>query len=470
MGIVVLATIAGLAAAYTWDVPLAAGFSTGLIVLIGFARAAGFKPSEIGRSMLDGIGHTKEVIWLLLLVAVIIPAWAASGTLGQLVGYGLTMVSPQFFLTISFVLCTMISMLLGTSTGTLSSIGIPLMGMASHWGIPLPAAAGAVISGAFVGDRTSPFSSAHQLVAASTGNTVSGQWKAMAPTTIGAILAATAFFVYLDLQAGRSNETHYVSSQTVAASGIYYLIPAVVLFGSLVCRIKTKYGFMLSIASAMIVGSATAGIRPMEWLHIILFGADGTAAQGKGLLHMMSQVALIALAGAFNGILERSQIVGAYIGKLMGGLHSLTSATWRTGAFGLGLCLISCTQTLPVMMSGRNILPLWKERFDTAQLARIIADTSLVFAAMVPWNLLAVLCSTLVGLPVEMYVPYCIFLWILPLFTMLQSLYRDRFRPDSECTVRFGHANHEKGGVLKDGETKGEPSTCADNCTGHRDG
>ncbi len=78
------------------------------------------------------------------------------------------------------------------------------------------------------------------------------------------------------------------------------------------------------------------------------------------------------------------------------------------------------------MMSGRSLLPIWSQRHEPVQLARVVADTSLIFAALIPWNMLAILCSTVMGVPVESYAPYAVFLWTLPLLTLLHSRIRGR--------------------------------------------
>ncbi|XOK64331.1 Na+/H+ antiporter NhaC family protein [Paenibacillus elgii] len=425
--IIVGITVLGIAAAYMVQIPVVFGFSAGLLALILISLHSGIRGKELGAGIWEGVRRTKEVVWLLLLVGMILPCWAVSGTVDELVRWALAVVQPQYALTFSFLICAFVSMILGTSTGTLSAVGVPLIGMAIHVGVPLPYVAGAVVSGIFVGDRTSPFSSAHQLIAASTETSIPRQWRAMAPTSALALLVSLAFYGWLDLRTAKGlveQSANLIPSDL--GESLVLLIPILVLLGSIVLRLKTKYGFLLSIAAAIIVGSLQKGVGPAAWLKAMWSGAEHSIVEGKGLLSMISLVSLIVLAGAFNGILERSNLIGAYIERMMGEMPSLASATWRTGAFGLVLCLISCTQTLPIIMSGRNILPLWNRRFSSAHLSRVIADTSAVLAAAVPWNLLAVLCSTFVGVPVEQYLPFAIFLWSLPLCTYLYSGYLDR--------------------------------------------
>ncbi|MZQ81780.1 sodium:proton antiporter [Paenibacillus sp. 5J-6] len=434
LGVTILITILGLAAAYVLHIALAIGFSFGLITLVVIVWRSGAAFRGILRSMWEGIKHTKEVMWILALVGVVIPTWTASGTIPYMIDLGLRVVDPSFFLTFSFVLSVCISMLLGTSTGTLSSVGIPLIGLALLLQIPLPMVAGALVSGAFVGDRTSPFSSANRLVASSTGVSVKDLFKALLPTTIGAGCITFAFFLFCDM----SREWHHGEKDLLREQfgtgfnySIWLLLPVLLLLLSILLRFKTRNGFLLSIASAIGIGIIFQGVTWNQWLHAMWFGYHSSlfdSLQTKGLFNMVELIVLIGLAGAFNGILEENRVLEAYMQKLLGGSStSLFAATFRTALFGLGLGMVSCTQTLPIMMSGRSLLPFWEERFPRSQLARVVADSSLILAAMIPWNMLAIVCGTIVGVPVEQYVSYAPFLWALPICTLIWSYgWRDR--------------------------------------------
>ncbi|UHA74923.1 Na+/H+ antiporter NhaC family protein [Paenibacillus sp. 481] len=431
---VVVTTIGGLTAAYLLGIPLILGFALGFATLTLYSRKQGVAWSTLTHAMRDGATHTLEVVWILVMVGLVIPTWTLSGTIPYLIEQGLQWIHPAYMVTLTFWFAALFSMLLGTSTGTLSAVGIPMMGAAAIAGVPLPLMAGALVSGAFVGDRTSPFSSAHRLVADSTGTTVSRQYPAMAPTTLLGLGAATAFFLFMDLNgswATGSSVVHLDAFRQQFTFSPWLVLPAVVLIGAILFRLKTRYAFMLSIATAIVLGVWLQDVAPMDWVRSMLFGYENTALPSlhtKGLLSMLDLVLLIALAGSYNGILEATRTLEPYMVALMGQQPSLPSATVKVGLFGLALGLVSCTQTLPIMMAGRNVLPLWSSRFPKEQLSRVIADTALVFAAMVPWNMLAVLCGTILGVPVHEYVPYAVFLWSLPLFTLIVStLMRRRY-------------------------------------------
>jgi NhaC family Na+:H+ antiporter len=456
LSITIITTVLGLGTAYLLQIPLALGFITGLGVLIGITLQQGVPVRLLVRSMASGILHTKEVIYILLLVGLMIPAWTASGTIPFLIDTGLGLLNPAYFVSFCFVFAAIISMILGTSTGTLSAVGIPLIGMAGLLHIPLPLAAGALVSGAFVGDRTSPFSSAHQLVAASTGMSVKGQYKYLLPTTLLAFGSALAFFVIEDIHGQwksmvpQGSTTDHALKSAVYVSNFYYTpwlwLPIAVLLGTILLRFKARYGFLLSIGVSILLGTVFQGIDASTWLHHLWSGYTSEhlpSLHGKGVSSMINLIILIGLAGAYNGILEETKVIEPYIISLFGRSSSLGTATLRTGLFGLALALLACTQTLPIMMTGRNLLPLWELRFPKGHLSRVVADAPLIFSAMVPWNMLAILCATIVGVPVEQYALFAVFLWTLPLFTLILSYLVDRKSSRSNDYVKDSTSRNE---------------------------
>lgn len=421
--------LAGLLGAYLLSLPLAVGFALGLIVLIVTLINHGILFKDLWRYMAEGAGHTKEVMLILLLVGMLIPAWMASGTIPYLIDAGLMLVHPSYFVTGSFVLAAIVSMLLGTSTGTISSVGIPLIGMAAFLHIPLPLAAGAVISGAFIGDRTSPISSAHRLVAASTGLTVRELVGALLPTTFAGIAVCFLIYGISDWQGQWAQGLE--GSVPITGFYLYFryhavlLIPPVVLLGAILLRWKTHIAFLLSAVASVVLGARLQGIGAEQWIRYMWSGFASDALpnlHAKGVSGMVSLIVLIGLAGAFNGILEETGLTRPYAERIIGSSSSLLRATWGAVLFGLGLALVCCTQSLPIMMTGRSLLEAWTKRFQRGALARATADGSLVFAPLVPWNMVAVLCSTIVGVPVAEYAGYAVFLWVLPLLTLLMTL------------------------------------------------
>jgi NhaC family Na+:H+ antiporter len=249
------------------------------------------------------------------------------------------------------VFAAVISMILGTSMGTLSSVGIPLMGAGALLQIPMPLLAAAVVCGVFVGDRTSPFSSANQLVAASTGTTVRKHFRFLAPTTIMALVASLLYFAWKDRVGVWHTNGNLLEHQTYKDFFQYsdwLWVPIGILLIAMLLRIKTKYCFLLSIASSLIIGTILQGITFQVWLDYLWNGFSMvglSTLQCKGLFSMFDLIALFVMTGAFNGILEETKFIQPYMIQLFGQSSLMGVATIRTVLFGLALALLSYTQT-----------------------------------------------------------------------------------------------------------------------------
>jgi NhaC family Na+:H+ antiporter len=427
---VTVTTVAGLAVAYVLELPLAAGFSFGLLLLAFKMWRGGLAPGELWRESRQGALHAREVIFILLAVSLLLPTWSAIGTIDAMIALGLRWFDPAHFLTGAFLLSGVIAFILGTSTGTLSAVGIPVMGMAAELGIPLSMTAGALVSGAFVGDRGSPFSSAFRLTADSAGVEPQRLARAKLPTTLLGLASSVVFFTAADRFGGWEDGAPDAKAAALgalpAAGDLWLYLPPVLLVAAMLLRLGIRWAFLLAIASGIGIGIGHTGIPAGEWPALLWFGwTDDTGHTAKGMLHMIDLMVLIALAGAFNGLLERSGGIEPIVRKWFASDCGLPGATWRAGLFGLGLGLVSCTQTLPIMMTGRHLRSIWGSRFGHDHLGRVVADTSLLFAALVPWNMLAILCGTLLGVPVMDYVPFAVYVWSIPLFTLLYSIWRN---------------------------------------------
>lgn len=424
-------TLGGLATASALDVPLVLGFVVGFAALLLLIRRHGFTWRDVARPLFQGMIETREVIWILVCVGILIPAWTACGTIPYMIDLGIGLVPPAWFLTGSFLLSTAIALLLGTSTGTLSFVGIPLIGVSATLGVPLGAAAGALVSGAFVGERSSPFSSARKLVGVSTATSLRPLSPELLPTALIGVVAAAIAYILMDGQGGWSLPADHPTGAMYAGAFAYspwLLLPPAALLAANLLRWKTRNAFLLSIAVAIAVGMATQAFDPQVWLHYIAYGYDDISQPslyGKGLVHMIELVSLIAVAGAFNGTLQHTKLADGLWESIVGKSRALAVGTVRVGLFGLVLCLVCCTQTLPIMMSGRNLLPSWRKTFTPEQLNRVVSDTTLLFAPLVPWNLLALLCATILGVDVLAFLPYAVFLWTVPIATVAVSTVYD---------------------------------------------
>ncbi|WP_442593945.1 Na+/H+ antiporter NhaC family protein [Neobacillus sp. D3-1R] len=357
------------------------------------------------------------MIWILFLVGFLLPSWFHAGTINQMVTIALNIITPDYFFTLSFIIALFFSMILGTSVGTLSSIGIPIMGTAIALHLPSDIVAGALVSGAFVGDRTSPFSSAHQLLAHTVEITVKKQWKAMSLTTVLAIVLGIIFYRFLDIHFLHNFSITIYSSEKMELSFIKFL-PPIVLIVMVLFRYKILYAFIFSITIACFL-SFLDGIKIGELLTSLWEGIDGL---GGGLANMYLLLLFLALAGAYNGLLEELKVIQTLLDRWLQASHSLLNDTIKTMIATLGITLVAANQTLPIILTGRSFLAHWSAKYSNEELARVMGDSTMLFPGIVPWSVLTIMCSTIMGVSIFEYFSYAVFLWILPILTIGVSI------------------------------------------------
>ncbi|MEH7276883.1 Na+/H+ antiporter NhaC family protein, partial [Neobacillus vireti] len=392
------------------------GFLPGYITLVILSKQKNQSLKKIIRISLKGVYKTRIVILILFLVSFLLPSWYLSGTIDQMVRLALYFINPDYFFVLTFIAAMVFSMLLGTTVGTLSAIGIPILGTALVLNLPTEVVAGALVSGAFVGDRTSPFSSAHQLLAHTLELPVKKQWNAMLLTTVMAVGMSLLFYGAFDYFSVPG--LHQVETLHGYEFSLIKFIPPIVLLLLVLFKVSILYAFLSSILSAAIITLLEgAGV-----LEIALAFWSGIEGLGGGFIHMYQLLLFLALAGAYNGLLEELNVIQPYLDKWMKNSSSLTSDTLKTLFATLLISLIAANQTLPIILTGRSFLRHWANKYGKEELARVMGDTTMLFPGMVPWSVLAIMCSTILGIPILGFLPYAFFLWILPLLTLVVSI------------------------------------------------
>ena len=417
--LLIIVTIAGVVWSVTTQHPLVIGFFPGFLVLVLLTKMKKVSVKQILHISIQGVKKTRIVILILLMVSFLLPSWFMSGTIDQMVKIALHFITPKHFIVLSFMISMGFSMLLGTTIGTLSSIGIPILGTAIVLHLPVEVVAGALVSGAFVGDRTSPFSSSHQLLAHTVEISVKRQGKAMLLTTVTAVIVCLCFYMISDyLQSG----TSIAKTKPLLWNELSMIkfIPPLVLILFVIVRIHIIYSFLSSILSAALI--ALFGGAPFT--KIVAAFWNGIDGLGGGFLHMYELLLFLALAGAYNGLLEELNVVQPYLDKWLQSSQSLVGDTLKTLVATLLISFIAANQTLPIILTGRSFLPHWSSKYGKEELARVMGDTTMLFPGMVPWSVLAIMCTTIVRVPLVDYLPYALFLWILPLITFFISLFK----------------------------------------------
>jgi Na+:H+ antiporter, NhaC family len=410
-------TLTGVVWSVIFHHPLVLGFFPGYLMLVWLSKNKGKSTKQILHISLIGINKTKIVILILFLVSFLLPTWYLSGTIQQMVDIALHFIIPTHFFVLTFFSAMVFSLLLGTTVGTLSAIGIPIIGTAIVLHLPVEVVAGALVSGAFVGDRTSPYSSAHQLLSHTVELPVKRQWKAMFLTSIVAIILCFCFYGIADYLFSRS-AVSTTKNLSWAELSLVKFVPPFILIGFVLLRFSIIYAFLTSIFSAMMI-SIFGGTPVTKIVYTMWNGIEGL---GGGFLHMYELLLFLALAGAYNGLLEEMNVIQPYLDKWLQSSDSLTGDTFKILLATWVITLVAANQTLPIILTGRSFLPHWSSKYGKEELARVMGDTTMLFPGIVPWSVLAIMCSTIVGVHIFDYLPYALFLWTLPIVTILVSM------------------------------------------------
>ncbi|WP_161524784.1 Na+/H+ antiporter NhaC family protein [Alteribacter lacisalsi] len=410
-------TLVFLMGAIAISFPLALAMVPGVAALVVLCRKKEISWHTIGQASLTGVSRNKNVAWLLAFIGLILPTWYMAGTIDDLNALFLTFISPDYFLTVAFLVTALMSFTVGSSVGSLSIVGIPLMSAGLTLGLPAPLVAGALVSGSFVGDRSSPLSSSFQLLAFSVELKVQEHLRSITPTMIITVtLTALIFFLADSLVAAGGSNTASAAGALDWNSLSLSLVPPVLLLVLIFMGKEMKTCF----SAGILAGGAILlyrGTSLQAWAEGAVTGAGGL----NGLIGMLPFVLFILIVGAYCQIIEETGMLQPFIERVFHDTSNLTKNTAQTVGVAAGVSLISPNQSFPILLAGRSLLPHWRTHFHRRELSRTLADSTVVFAGLVPWSLLAILCSTIVGVPVIVYLPFTVFLWLAPIVTIAYS-------------------------------------------------
>lgn len=411
-------TLGPLMAAITIDFPLAAAMLPGLISLLLLCAKKQIPGRELFSAVKKGMHRNRNVAWLLVFIGLLLPTWGLAGTIDDLNNLFLTFIAPDYFLAIAFLITAVMSFIVGSAVGSLSIVGIPLMSAGMTLQLPAAIVAGALVSGAFVGDRSSPLSSSFQLLAFSTELTIRQHLRTISPTLFLSLFAVSIIFLAADLTLTPASAAVEAGDGILWSSLAVSFIPPALLLLLITLGKEMKVCFSLAIISAGVI-LLSRGVSLDAWLQGAFWGADSL----NGLIDMLPFVLFILLVGAYCQIIEESEMLQPLLESVFRNTTSLPVNTAQTVGVAAGVSLLSPNQSFPILLTGRSLLPHWNKYFTNQGLSRTLADSTVVFAGMVPWSLLAILCSTIVGVPVLSYLPFAVFLWLTPFITIGYSLY-----------------------------------------------
>ncbi|MBV7298408.1 Na+/H+ antiporter NhaC [Enterovibrio paralichthyis] len=406
----------------------------GVIVASLIALKCGFSWKDIQGGMVNGIYNALPAMIILMIVGALIGVWILAGVVPTLIYYGLKILAPEIFLPACVIICAVTSLATGTSWGTTGTIGVALMGVGGGLGFPLPLVAGAVLSGAYFGDKMSPLSDTTNLAPAMAGTDLFTHIKHMSYTT-GVSITLTLIIeavIGMKYSSGGGN-IERINTILTTLDNAFFINP--VLFLPLLLVLFVSYKKMPAIpgiALGVIAGAVcAAGLQGADYNAIasVAFGGytsetgiedvDSLLSRG-GLDSMMYTISLIIVAMMFGGVMERTNQLRVIADKILSAAKSTGSLIVSTVLTAIGANLILCDQYMAIVMSARSYAEAYRERgLAPENLSRAVEDSATVTANLVPWNSGGAYQAATLGVATLAYLPFNFFCWISPLVTIL---------------------------------------------------
>lgn len=406
----------------------------GVLIASLVALKIGYTWKFIENSMIKGISQAMQSIIILAIIGVLIGIWILAGVVPTMIYYGLMILKPSIFLVATVLITSITSLATGTSWGTAGTMGIALMGIASGLGIPAPVTAGAVLSGAYFGDKMSPLSDTTNLAPAMAGTDVFTHIKSMAKPTLIAYGLTLLIFGFLSAKyRGASADLSNVNiianglKETFTISPVLLLAPLVVII-SIAKKLPAVPGIALGIIIAAILGPIYQGINFGDILSAGLNGyvsntgleaVDQLLTTG-GLNNMMSSISLTIIAMMFGGIAEETGILEAIVKKFLHRVQSVVGLVIST--------ILTCVftnasmpeQYISIVVPGRMFKNEYKERnLDPTLLSSTLESGGTVTSAMIPWNTCGTYMTTVLGVSTVHYLPFLFFNLLMPIVQVI---------------------------------------------------
>lgn len=412
--------------------PMIGLFASWIFIYL-FCVAVRIPYSKVVDGAFEAIRMVVPTLCLLMAIGVMIGTWLQSGTIATIIAWGLKMINPAWLLPLTLLFCSLLSLVTGTSYGSVGSAGVAMMAIGNAMGINPGMVAGAVICGAMFGDKLSPLSDTTNLAPAVAGAKLGEHIRSMLWTTLPTYVITLIIFTVLGfLQTAGDYTTGNISTYVDALNnefhlGFFTMIPAILIIVLLLCKVNA--------ISALGISSFAAGFVSFFVQHDTLQSIIRTAYNGYstaieepvlqsilnrgGMGSMLQYVAIICFAVGMGGMLEKLGVLDHILNAIVKRINSDGSMILATLITGYVTSLISCSQPMAHVLTGRLMAPIFKERKVAPEiLSRCLEDSGTLAGPMIPWHGYGVYMAGTLGVAWAAFFPYLFLLYLTPIFSI----------------------------------------------------
>ena len=399
------------------------------------------------RQIAKTMGGVAVTILILLAVGMLSGSWMVSGIVPTLIYYGVQLLSPQFFLVCACIICALVSLLSGSSWTTIATIGVALLGISHALGISEAVAAGAIISGAYFGDKMSPLSDTTILASSSTGVDLFTHIRYMMFTTMPTFAITLILFAIIGLgEAGDSVVHVHQYNEGLSATFNISLWTLLVPVLTAVLIVRRVPSLIVLFLSALMAGITALILQPhiltqiagdaslctaaalTKGLAITYYGATavetGSAELNElvstgGMTGMLNTIWLIVCAMCFGAVMVASGMIESITRVVISWVRSRVGLVASTASTGLFLNITTGDQFISIVLTANMFQNVYeKQGYEPRLLSRTCEDSATVTSVLVPWNTCGMTQSTVLGVATIAYLPYCFFNILSPLMTI----------------------------------------------------
>ena len=405
-------------------------------VAAGVAHRFGHDWASLELAVIEAIRLAMRAILILLVIGMLIGTWLAGGIVPALIHWGLLLLSPSWFLPTACAVCSIVSLVSGSSWSTAGTVGLAMIGIGSAMGIDPAMTAGAVVSGAYFGDKLSPLSDTTNLAPAMAGTELFVHIRHQALTTGPAWVLAMIGYAILGLTLDPNTQAVAMGGigQTIEAHfhpGPLHLLPPVVVVGLVLRKRPALPVLLLGVVLGALVAITAEGATVGDALRSAMSGyqastgdpaVDELLSRG-GMSSMASTVFLVLCAMSFGGIMEGTgmlQVLAARLLKMATTTGSLVATTVLTA---LGINVVAGDQYISIVVPGRMYAATYRERgLHPKNLSRALEDGGTITSPLIPWNTCGAFMAATLMVPTGAYFAYAFLNLVNPLLSILYGV------------------------------------------------
>jgi NhaC family Na+:H+ antiporter len=419
-----------------------------LLVLSAFvagliAVKLGYNWSDMQEAIIEKIAKALPATLILWSVGFLIGSWMFSGTVPMIIYYGVQIVNPKFLLVTAFIITAIVSTVTGTSWGSAGTIGVALMGIAGGLGVSLPATAGAVVAGAYFGDKISPLSDTTNLAPIAAGSELYEHIKHMFYTTIPATVASLIIYLVVGLGAsGDVNTPETVNAMLAQLDGMFnwniiLLLPVIIIVTGSLKKWPTIPTMLGTSLFSIVLGVFVQGYTFKDGFTALIKGFDVsmTGYEGEviwevtrlinrgGVVSVTGTTVLIFCAMGFAGVVSKSGMLDVVLQTIMTKVKTTSGIILSTIASCFTVAFVTGSSYLSILIPGELFKDMYvKRNLHPKNLSRTLEDSGTVLVPLIPWSAAGAYMTATLGVPTVQYLPWAVLNYMGIIFAMILAV------------------------------------------------